>query len=192
MASDAVGAITQDHRVLEDLFERCRTDIAERPALIAEIKARLTAHSAAEEDHVYPAILHMRRGEEDEVYHGIAEHRAAEDLLAQLETIDPEATGFDDALAEFVAAVTHHVEEEENDILPALQEAVDKATLQELGAAFEERRVEMLHEFGLEARRTTGDLSEMTKAELYEQAKRADVPGRSHMSKEELARALRE
>jgi hypothetical protein len=34
-------------------------------------------------------------------------------------------------------------------------------------------------------------LARMTKAELYEQARIADVPGRSTMTKDELAEALR-
>jgi DNA end-binding protein Ku len=36
-----------------------------------------------------------------------------------------------------------------------------------------------------------GELDELTKEELYERAKRADVPGRSQMSREELIDALR-
>lgn len=36
-----------------------------------------------------------------------------------------------------------------------------------------------------------GDLSERTKAELYERAKELDIPGRSTMTKEELVRAIR-
>ena len=35
-------------------------------------------------------------------------------------------------------------------------------------------------------------LEELTKEELYERAQAADIPGRSHMSKDELIAALRE
>lgn len=38
----------------------------------------------------------------------------------------------------------------------------------------------------------SGDTGEMTKAELMEQAKEKDIPGRSSMKKEELAEALEE
>ena len=40
--------------------------------------------------------------------------------------------------------------------------------------------------------RSGGDgLEDMTKDELYERAKKADIPGRSEMNKDELVRALR-
>lgn len=184
MALDAVSAITQDHRVMERLFEECKTNKDNRPALVAEIKARLKAHSVAEEERVYPELAREEPGEADEVYHGIEEHREAEELLLRLETTDPESERFDTALEEFVSAVKHHVEEEENEILPDLEDAVDRGRLEELGAAFEDRRKQLLAASGID--------ENMTKAELYERAKQADIPGRSSMSKEELSRALRD
>jgi hypothetical protein len=36
------------------------------------------------------------------------------------------------------------------------------------------------------------DLLDLTKEELYERAKEADIPGRSKMNKEELAQALQQ
>jgi hypothetical protein len=40
------------------------------------------------------------------------------------------------------------------------------------------------------ARKRTGASTPRTKAELYEEAKRRDIPGRSSMGRAELARAL--
>jgi hemerythrin superfamily protein len=169
MALDAVSAITQDHRVMERLFEKCRTDKANRPALVAEIKARLKAHSIAEEERVYNEIVKAAPGEYGEVHHGVEEHRAAEELLGKVASADPDSAGFDAALAAFVEAVQHHVEEEESDLLPTLEDAVDARKLEELGTAFEQRRVELLAEAG-----------------LYERAS-----GRSQVTTDEFARAQR-
>jgi hemerythrin superfamily protein len=185
---DAVTAITRDHRVMERLFEAARTDKDNRPAIVAEIKARLQAHSVAEEERVYTALAKADPDEKDEVHHGVEEHREAEELLAKVEAADPTSAAFDKALKDFVDAVKHHVEEEESEILPALKEAVNGTRLTELGAAFEERRVELVTGAGYEE----GDLADKTKAELYEEAKAADIPGRSSMNKDELARALSE
>ena len=44
---------------------------------------------------------------------------------------------------------------------------------------------------GRRSSKATGDLEELTKAELYQRAQELDVPGRSGMNKNELIRALR-
>ena len=41
------------------------------------------------------------------------------------------------------------------------------------------------------ARKRTGAGTPKTRAELYEEAKRRDIPGRSRMGRDELAKALR-
>jgi hypothetical protein len=105
---------------------------------------------------------------------------------------------FDEAVNAFVAAVKHHVDEEENDVLPALQQAVDAATLERLGAAFAKDRATVLQRAGFDQGddpsavpgEDAADLTEATRDELYEMAKQADIPGRSSMNKDELARAL--
>jgi hemerythrin superfamily protein len=189
MATDAVSAIMNDDRVMEELFERMRTQKGKRSALLKECIARLPAHSWAEEERVYPAIVQAEPPEQGEVYHGVEEHHEAEQLLHKLEEADPDSPDFEAVLAEFVAAVKHHVEEEETKILPALAESVDQARLNELGAAFEERRMAVLTEHGIGA----GDVEtgqELSRDELYEKAKRAGVPGRSSMTKDELAQAV--
>lgn len=193
MASDAVTLIKNDHRVMERLFEQMKSRKGDRAALLKECVARLSAHSWAEEERVYPAIVQADPPEQGEVYHGVEEHHEAEQLMHKLEEMDPTSAEFESTLEEFIEAVTHHVEEEETKILPALAESVGPDRLIELGAAFEERRLAVLTEHGFSdgepGAGATG--SEATKEELYEQAKEADVPGRSKMTKEELAEAVR-
>jgi hemerythrin superfamily protein len=190
MPTDAVTLIKNDHRVMEQLFERMRTQKNKRPALLKECVARLSAHSWAEEERVYPTIVQADPPEQSEVYHGVEEHHEAEQLLHKLEEADPESPEFDAVLDEFIAAVKHHVEEEESTILPALAESVDQAKLNELGTAFEERRIAVLRDHGIGAE--SADVAELSRDELYEKAKEADVPGRSSMTKDELAEAVQE
>lgn len=194
MAADAITLIEQDHRALEALFDQVTAGEGDRVALIEEITARLTAHARAEEAEVYPAVVQADPGEDEEVEHAYDEHHEAEHLLRKARNLTA-SPHFDEAFEAFAAAVRHHVEEEEKQVLPALRDAVDKAALEKLGKAFERARAQLL---GAEAETTAGgddgaeDLEQATKTELYEMAKEADIPGRSTMTKEELTEALRE
>jgi hemerythrin superfamily protein len=197
MSPDAVTAITNDHRQLETLFERLKADKGDRRTLVDEVAARLAAHARAEETEVYPVLTQADRTEEAEVGHAHEEHLDAEHRLRKVRNL-VDSPHFDTALTEFVAAVQHHVEEEEHEILPALRAAVDEASLRRLGEAFERARAEHLKAAGVAdggrggGGDGDGDLAEATRDELYEMAREADIPGRSGMKKDELREAVRE
>jgi hemerythrin superfamily protein len=143
MASDAVTLIMNDHRLMEQLFDRLRAGSGDRQLLLDEIAARLTAHSHAEEQRVYPLLPTA------EAHHGADEHHEAERMLHDLQRMGPQDDAFDDRLDDFIATVGHHVEEEETTVLPALRDAVDADRLIEIGAAFEEVRLEELAVAGI-------------------------------------------
>jgi hemerythrin-like domain-containing protein len=202
MAADAITLITEDHRLLDGLLERLLQDDVDRLAVVEEITARLTAHARAEEREVYPSIMKADPNEADEVEHAYEEHVEAEHDLRKVRNLIG-SPHFEEAAAAFVAAVRHHVEEEESEVLPALQNAVDTATLRRLGAAFAKERDQQLKSAGFTATRRPrkgGDVdtaqddrfADVTRDELYEMAKKADVAGRSSMTKDELADALRQ
>jgi hypothetical protein len=197
VTTDVVSLIRKDHRELEELFARLMAGDGDRQRTLDEITARLEAHSRAEELEVYPVLALADPGEEDEVEHAHHEHHEAEYRLrmARNLVVSPH---FGEAFSAFVAAVKHHVEEEENEVLPALQKAVDAGRLAELGAAFEKVRGELLAQpastitLEVAAVTATGDPAGATREELYERAKAAGIRGRSAMTKQELADALGE
>jgi hemerythrin superfamily protein len=196
MPEDVVALITSDHRELERALELMKKDKSTRPLLLPLALAMLTAHSRAEERHVYPALAE-EAGEKGEARHGTEEHREAEELGHRLLPIDPESADFDSALEDFAAAVLHHAQEEEQEVLPALRETLDAERLTALGKAFATKRAEEL----TGAEPVDDDLPSSgggeegidggkSKAELYEEARELGVEGRSTMSKEELAEHL--
>jgi len=189
MSADAVMAITEDHRRMERLFERLQSGAGDRRALVEEVVARLTAHARAEETEVYPEIAMLNTREEAEIDHAEHEHKEAEHLLKKVANL-VDSPHFEQAFTELVTSVRHHVEEEEQQVLPALRKAVDAATLERLGTAFEQARSKLLRAAGY-AGPGGDDFAQATREELYEMAKQADIPGRSGMNKEELAEALR-
>lgn len=205
MADDLITLVTTDHRELERLFDMMKEDRSSRPLALPLAVAMLEAHSEAEEDRVYPAVA-REAGEKDEAEHAAEEHHQAEDLGKHLLEMDWESKEFDRALEEWTSAVLHHVQEEENEILPALSEAVDSDRLRELGMQFASRRSKKLAGLPLGAagggsrgarggggttrtgRRETTE--GMSRAELYEKARDLGIEGRSSMTKDQLARQV--
>jgi hemerythrin superfamily protein len=175
---DVVDLITQDHRELQRMFEELKTDPSRRKALAPVMSTLLFAHSRAEESEVYPAA--RAAGGEEDVEHSQEEHLVADQLAERLTGMDPESDEFGEVLEELIEAVTHHLEEEEEDVLPHMRERMSAEELGELGERFLAARAEHL-----------GDQpDDMTKAQLEQQARNIDLEGASSMSKEELKSEL--
>ena len=177
---DVVDLIMADHREVERLFDVLQKQPERRRLELPVLTTLLIAHSRAEEAEVYPAAR-QEAGETDEVAHSQEEHAEAEQLLEQLQGIDPTSAKFDSLLQNLVKAVTHHVEEEEDNVLPGLRQQLTEARRQQLANAFAASRQHHLGERPGEA----------TREELLQQARNAGIEGASSMSKDELVRALK-
>jgi hemerythrin superfamily protein len=149
MASDVVTLTMNDHRIMELILDKLRSGEGDRQRLLDECAARLTAHSHAEEQKVYPALAELDPSVRGEVHRGADEHHEAERMLHDLQRISPDGLEFDDLLEDFAATVERHIEKEETELLPALQDAVSRERLIELGTAFEEVRVQELAVAGI-------------------------------------------
>src|SRR4051794_13933053 len=177
---NAVDLIVKDHRELQRMFEELRSDASTRPTLAPVMSTLLFAHSRAEESEVYPAA--RAAGIEEDVEHSQEEHLAADQLAERLTGLDPESGEFGDVLGELVEAVTHHLEEEEETVLPHMRERMSAEELDELGRRFLAARAEHLGE----------QPDDMTKAQLEQQARNIDLDGASGMSEDELKSELEE
>lgn len=149
MASDAVTLIMNDHRLMDQLYERLRSGSGDRQRLLDECAARLTAHSHAEEQRVYPVLAELSAEAREETHHGADEHHEAERLLHDLQRISPAGPHFDDRLEDFITTVRNHVEHEETVLLSQMREKLGPERLTEIGAEFEEVRIAELAVAGI-------------------------------------------
>ena len=176
--TDVVDLIVQDHRELQRMFEELRSDRSKRKALAPVMSTLLFAHSRAEESEVYPRA--RAAGGQDDVEHSQEEHLEADQLAERLTGLDPESDEFGEVLEQLIDGVTHHLEEEEESVLPRMRERMSPHELSELGERFLTARAEHL-----------GDQpDDMTKSQLQQQARNIDLAGASSMSKEELKSEL--
>lgn len=178
MTRDVVDLILKDHRELERLFDTLLNEPDKRAGLVPVMTTLLTAHSRAEESEVYPAA--REAGGADDVEHSQKEHLEADALAKKVAATDPDSDDFAAVLRELVDAVKHHVEEEEQTVLPGMRERIDAARREQLGEAFLAVREQHL-----------GDQpADITKADLEQQAANVGVTGASSMPKDELADKL--
>jgi hemerythrin superfamily protein len=176
---DVVELIMQDHRDVEELFERMKAEPDQRPMLVPVVTALIVAHSRAEEAEVYPAARD-EAGIADDVAHSQEEHAEAEEILEELASLDHNSEKFHTTLEELIVAISHHVEEEESSVLPKMRDNLSAERLSELAEAFIEARAAHM-----------GDQpGEATRDELLQQARNAGIDRAGAMSKDELKAAI--
>ena len=110
---------------------------AEREQMVAELVTKLSAHMDAEESIVYPPVK-AEVGEEDEeeaeIEHGLA--REGLDKVQQM----VEMPGFGAAVEMLKGGISHHVKEEETQLLPELKESLERDEWLAIGDALVEAK----------------------------------------------------
>lgn len=139
MTNDPMRILKADHREVEKLLDKLAEseEGAEREEMVVELVVKLNAHMEAEESIVYPSVR-SEVGEEDEeeaeIEHGLA--REGLDRVQQM----VETPGFGAAVEMLKGGISHHVEEEETQLLPELKESLDRDEWLALGDALVEAK----------------------------------------------------
>ena len=173
---DPVDFLEDQHRHTRTLFEEFMgtEDLDARQRVADQIVDLLWVHHQVEEHVLYPAMLDRQPDMKDEIDEDLEEHRALE---RQLEQMQAGAAGDEryEALVEVTEEITtHHFDEEEEDLFPAVRDAFSDDELDELGD-----RMDVLSR---QLRKT--------RDELVEEARAAGVEGYSDMNKQQLAEAI--
>lgn len=144
MARDAIALLKDDHRTLRSLFKdfdelgAAAHKSAER--LRERIVPLLSVHAAIEERILYPLVIEKVPDLEESILEGLEEHALAEQLLAQVASMDAEDRWFRPKMLVMADMVSHHIREEEREIFPALREELSRSELVELADRLEEER----------------------------------------------------
>lgn len=140
---DVVDVLSADHREfdrifreLEQLFGRSGEDVLKhKRELVDEVTIGLVKHSVAEETKVYPRV--EKQVDKEEAEHSKEEHAEAEETMKRLERMDPGDPGFDDAVAELIREIRHHVEHEEGRMFTELRSQFSHQELVEMAQQVE-------------------------------------------------------
>lgn len=134
---NAIELLKEDHKKVNHLFGKVKaTEEGEHKELFEQIKQELEVHTHIEETIFYPKLKEESELE-DIVLEGIEEHHQAKIFLRELSGLTEDSEKFEPKLKVLMEDVTHHVQEEEGEMFPKVEELFDEATLKELGTQME-------------------------------------------------------
>lgn len=143
-AQNIITLIKEDHKPLKagiKVLTSEKSSDAEKKKTLKRFLIDLKLHSKAEEMSLYANVMKLE-DTRAEALEGFEEHNLADLLGTQLEK-----SGFESNWTEEIAAkakvlaelVKHHAEEEEEEMLPDLKEALEREELMRLGALYTEK-----------------------------------------------------
>jgi hemerythrin superfamily protein len=118
--SEVVRMLREDHRKVQGLFEQFESakDTRKKAAIATQAIREIEVHATIEEEIVYPVL---READEDMFQEAQEEHHVVKILIAELQKMDPDAENFEAKFKVLSENVKHHIEEEEGEMLPALE-----------------------------------------------------------------------
>jgi hemerythrin superfamily protein len=130
LMDDAAGAVVGPDPETTPTTPTMSTD---QDHLVRRMTVELVKHSVAEEVHLYPLIRQVLPDGDQLADHEIEEHAEVEQLLKDLEGLDPSDTDYQRKLDKVIEDVSHHAEEEESTVFPQLRDQCTEEQLRELG-----------------------------------------------------------
>ncbi len=143
---DAIKQLKEDHDKVKDLFrqfERARS-ADKKKQLADEIMMELEVHSTIEEEIFYPAVRERGGSDQQEVVaESIEEHHVVDMLMKEIKELDPSDERFEAKMTVLIENVEHHIEEEEQEMLPDAKKKLGK-DIDRLGDQMEQRKQQLM------------------------------------------------
>lgn len=142
---NATDLLRRDHEKVKSLFKDFgdARDNSTKKAIVETALLELIVHAAVEEEIFYPAVRRAT-GAQELIDEAAEEHHVAKLLIAELADMKPGDKGYDAKFMVLAESVKHHIEEEENEILPKLEKT--DVDLEELGRELMQRKEELVEE----------------------------------------------
>ncbi len=148
LATDALDFLKDEHAEVDALFEQFENAADDEKVSIAtRICTALTVHATMEERSFYPTAREALEGNEDArdlLDEAAVEHRSLKSLIAEIEGLGVEDDLFEASVEVLGEYVRHHVNEEEKELFPLLEES--ELALEALGADLQALKKELAAE----------------------------------------------
>jgi hemerythrin-like domain-containing protein len=129
---NALDLLKRQHREVERLFKKLKNAKgAQKERTFVEIADKLAVHASIEEKIFYPAV--MSDETEEQLEEAVQEHLQMKRMLADMLDMDVGDDRFDAKLTVLEEEVSHHLEEEEDELFKKVAKQFEKEALQKLG-----------------------------------------------------------
>jgi hemerythrin superfamily protein len=131
---NALELLKEDHQKVSSLFEQAEVTEKEqqKKRLFEQIATELETHTHIEETIFYPALKEHEELQ-DLVAEAFEEHKQVKTLIREMNNLTDGSEKFDAKLKVMMENVEHHVEEEENEMFPQVEQFFDESQLEQLG-----------------------------------------------------------
>jgi hemerythrin superfamily protein len=133
---NATKLLEQQHRATDATFAAIEASSGDPAVLIRQLADDLGAHMAIEQQLFYPTVREIKAELVDDSYE---EHSMAELALKRVLRTSPGDPAFRARVAVLKELVLRHVEHEEKQLFPAVEEALGDATLDALGTKMQKQ-----------------------------------------------------
>lgn len=132
---DIAVLILSEHDAFRRSFTELEelTDAGELDAKWLELADALEVHASGEEEIFYPELLHEVEESEGETKHAIHEHNEIRDAVRAVADHEAGSESWWDAVRHAREVNAHHLDEEENEILPEFRESTEESHRSDLG-----------------------------------------------------------
>ncbi|MEJ5991382.1 hemerythrin domain-containing protein [Ramlibacter sp. PS3R-8] len=132
-------ALMVSHQTQRELCARlldAKQATDESRQLFEELKSELAAHETAEERCFYVPLM-QHDASVDLSRHAIAEHHEMDEMVEELEELDPHAVEWSVACQKLCDKIEHHLKEEEDKFFPQAGEVLSDEQKEQLAADYE-------------------------------------------------------
>jgi hemerythrin superfamily protein len=147
---NAIALLAADHRNVESIFSRLEdlldddSSSKEKRELCQKLVRELSVHSAIEEAIFYPAVKRSVGEAKELVLDALEQHDVVQRELDALESTSVTDERFKARIRVLRDLVMTHVEQEENDLFPMVEQSFGVAQLEKLGGELQAARIAAL------------------------------------------------
>jgi hemerythrin-like domain-containing protein len=133
--------LEKQHLAVKALFKKLENGRSPAAPLLKQLSNNLAAHMAIEQEIYYPAAKAVK---EDLVFESFEEHSLAELGLKRLLATRSKDASFRAKVTACKELIEHHVEEEEEELFPAVDKKLDAEELAQMAKRMKARFAEVL------------------------------------------------